>query len=268
MEKTELTLFTANIWADVFGNPVTGRDAALAALIARYCPDVIMLQEAHPNWHRSETLKQALAAGGYAVSQPDLGSNTLNYTPLAYRQGRFRELKNVFRLYSGPNDYTSKSVSGALLEEVDTGRQFAAMSTHFYFAQNDEGNAARLSNARELAECFDLLCGAGPGFCGGDYNCDITSEPFGVLNAAGIRSASTLAEKKINFVRTHHKNPKYDAETGTYIPAQVSPKDNKYSIDHITVRGAGVDVTEYRVITDPEALILSDHCPMLIKVLY
>ena len=39
-------------------------------------------------------------------------------------------------------------------------------------------------------------------------------------------------------------------------------------IQELWPRGANVQVTEYRVITDPEALILSDHCPVLIKVVY
>ena len=140
------------------------------------------------------------------------------------------------------------------------------MSTHFYFAQNDEGNAARISNAKELTACFDALCIDGiPGFCGGDFNCDISSEPFALLNAGGIVCASTIAAERTNFIRTHHKNPEYDAEKRQYIPAKPSKKDNNLSIDHIVVRGSGVRVLNYTVITDEEALILSDHCPVLIR---
>ena len=264
--KMEIVLMTSNIWADVFGNPVEGRDQALVTLIERYEPDVLMLQEVHPNWHRSAVLASGLDKNGYVISMPDLGSNTLNYTPLVFNSRRFREEKSLFRLFSGPNDYTSKSVSGAVLRETGSGKAFAAMSTHFYFAQNPDGNAARLGNARELIECFDSLCSEGiPGFCGGDFNCDISSEPFAVLNAAGIFCASALAENRINFIRTHHKNPEYDAENCRYIPAKPSKKDNNLSIDHIVLRGNGLAIKEYEVIADEEALILSDHCPVLIR---
>ncbi|MBO4327502.1 MAG: endonuclease/exonuclease/phosphatase family protein [Clostridia bacterium] len=264
--KIGITLLTSNIWADVFGNPVEGRDSALAALIVRYDPDIIMLQEAHPNWHRSEVLKKCLADRGYAVSRPDLNGNPLNYTPLIYRSCRFREDKALFKLFEGPNDYDSKSVSGSRLTDNASGISFAAMSTHFYFAQNEEGNIARRSNARELIECFDALCSSGiAGFCGGDFNCDIDSEPFADLNDADIRCASTVAQIRTNFFRTHHKNPVYDAEKKEYIPAIPSAEDNRKSIDHIVFRGRGVKICSYTVIRDKEALILSDHCPVLIR---
>jgi ribokinase len=265
LNKINITLLTSNVWADVFGNPVKDRDQALVTLIERYSPDVIMLQEVHPNWHRSAVLARGLEKNSYVLSLPDLNGNPLNYTPLAYRKDRFTEEKNLFLLYQGPNDYSSKSVSGALLRDKASGISFAAMSTHFYFAQNDEGNSARVSNARELLGCFSRLCEGGvPGFCGGDFNCDVDSEPFLVLNGANVRCASLLAENRINFVRTHHKNPTYDAETGKYIPAPPPKKNNRRSIDHIVVKGSAA-VKEYQVISDEEALILSDHCPVLIR---
>lgn len=264
--KMEIVLMSSNIWADVFGNPVEGRDRALVTLLGRYEPDVLMLQEVHPNWHRSAVLADGLRRNGYVLSTPDLGGNALNYTPLAYNSRRFSEERSLFRLFAGPNDYTSKSVSGAVLTDRESGRSFAAMSTHFYFAQDPAGNAARVSNARELTECFNALTNdAVPGFCGGDFNCNVSSEPFAVLNAAGIYSASALAETRTNFIRTHHKNPVYDAENGCYIPAKPSKKDNNLSIDHIVVRGNSVKIKEYTVVTDNEALILSDHCPVLIR---
>lgn len=280
--KISITLMTSNVWADVFGNPVKGRDDALVTLLERYKPDVIMLQEAHPNWHSSAVLSEGLEKNGYVMSAPDLRGNDLNYTPLAFNRSRFTEEKNLFLLFEGPNDYTSKSVSGSLIRDNASGIEFAVMSTHFYFAQDEAGNAARKSNARELCGCFDALCGETkpgfcgetvpgfcdgitPGFCGGDFNCDINSEPFKVLNGAGIRCASVVAENKTNFIKTHHKNPVYDPLTGQYIPAKPSKKDNSLSIDHIVLRGGGVAVNEYMVITDEEALIMSDHCPVLIR---
>jgi len=44
---------TSNVWADVFGNPVEGRDMQLAQVYEHYLPDVLCLQEMHPNWHAS-----------------------------------------------------------------------------------------------------------------------------------------------------------------------------------------------------------------------
>jgi len=256
---------TSNIWADVFGNPVAARDTALVKLLSRYEPDVVFLQEAHPHWHESAVLREGLEELGYAASLPDLGSNTLNYTPVLFRRKRFIEKENLFKLYSGLNDYTSKSASGTKLEDKESGICIAAFSTHFYFAQNEEGNLTRCSNARELVSCFDSLArDTSAEFCGGDYNCPLYAPPFDILRSAGIETASVLAETRVNFVRTNHKNPQFDAENGKYIAAQFSKKDNADSIDHITVRGSNVKIKEYRVIIDKEALILSDHCPVII----
>ena len=38
-----IKFMTSNIWADVFGNPVKGRDSALCRIISKYKPDVIGL---------------------------------------------------------------------------------------------------------------------------------------------------------------------------------------------------------------------------------
>ena len=53
-------IMTSNVWADVFGNPVEGRDTQLAQVYEHYLPDVLCLQEMHPNWHASR-LKPQLA---------------------------------------------------------------------------------------------------------------------------------------------------------------------------------------------------------------
>lgn len=55
-------IMTSNVWADVFGNPVEGRDTQLAQVYEHYLPDVLCLQEMHPNWHASPTQAAACAA--------------------------------------------------------------------------------------------------------------------------------------------------------------------------------------------------------------
>ena len=261
----KLSLMTSNIWADVFGNPVRGRDRALLSIVSRYRPDILMLQEVHPHWHECDVMKIGLPALGYTVSTPDLGGNPLNYTPLLYNSGRFEELRSMFRLYSGPNDYLSKSISGAVLRDKASGERFAALSTHMYYAKNDKGNSVRIKSAAELAEFIRILTGGVmPAFCGGDFNCKVSSDPFEILTANHIECASLFAEERIDFIRTNHKNPQYDAAADRYIAALPSEHENKKSIDHIVFCGNTVRIRSYRVITDEAAMILSDHCPVLI----
>ena len=259
-----LKLMTSNVWADVFGNPVSPRDVYLAGIVGDEEPDVLFLQEMHPNWHRSR-LKPALEELGYKESKPVLPSEQkLNYTPLFYKKSRFAEKASGFLLYEGLNDYDSKSVSYSLLELKDSGETFAACSTHMYFAQNEEGEKARLDNARQLAGFCGSFPEGTPFFCGGDFNCDIGSAPFRFLNENGIWCASLFAENKVNFIRTDHLNPVYDKKAGKYIPADSSQSSNSESIDHIVFKG-NAEILSYKVISDMRALVLSDHCPVVVE---
>lgn len=56
-------IMTSNVWADVFGNPVEGRDTQLAQVYEHYLPDVLCLQEMHPNWHASPGSSRSLLSG-------------------------------------------------------------------------------------------------------------------------------------------------------------------------------------------------------------
>lgn len=261
---SKIKLMTSNVWADVFGNPVHPRDKLLCELVREELPDVLFLQEMHPNWHKSD-LKPVLAALGYAESLPGLPEGQpLNYTPLFYKKSRLKEISNGFLLYDGPNDYSSKSVSYALFELRRSKKRFAACSTHMYFAQNEEGEKARISNAKQLADISGKFPPGTPFFCGGDFNCDVKSLPFAVLDQSSIRCASLFAKKKINFIRTHHKNPVYDVEAQKYTPAPLSQRPNDESIDHIVFKGPARILT-YKVISDERARIVSDHCPVVIE---
>ncbi|MBO7397762.1 MAG: endonuclease/exonuclease/phosphatase family protein [Clostridia bacterium] len=260
---SRIKLMTSNVWADVFGNPVHPRDKLLAELVREEAPDVLFLQEMHPNWHAGD-LKPLLKALGYAESLPALPEGqALNYTPLFYKESRLRELSNGFLLYDGLNDYTSKSVSYAEFEIIRSKIRFAAASTHMYFAQNAEGEKARMSNAVQLADISRKFPSGTPFFCGGDFNCSVNSLPFYELNSRGICCASLAAKKKTNFIRTDHKYPVYDKESHRYTPAELTLEPNCESIDHIVFRGP-TDILSYKVVTDERARILSDHCPVVI----
>ncbi len=278
-----MKLMTANVWADVFGNPVPGRDTALARMIGRRHPDAVFFQEMHPHWWASQ-LSPLLYCMGYRRVEPDLGGNSLNYTPLYYDNNRYEALACGFHKYTGLNDYDSKSVTWALLIARDTrethggGKLCGVMSTHLYHEQNQRGNAARLHNVRELLDCDQAvrkaacdLCaldeetaGQMAVFCGGDYNCDLLSEPYAYLEAHGMVSAARLAVRKINDICTWHAYPVYDKVRHIY-HSTPSDMDNVYSIDHICVRGRAA-VDSYTVVCDPETFTVSDHCAVEVEV--
>ena len=91
-----LRFLSFNIWGDYFNNPVNEREAGVEAVIVKYKPDIISLQEVTPNWWKSpmfthlatdfgivrgdeaDALRRAGAKGPRTPQQ-------VNHEPLLYR---------------------------------------------------------------------------------------------------------------------------------------------------------------------------------------
>ena len=264
-DKMKVKIMTCNVWADVFGNPVKERDECLARVILKYMPDAVSFQEMHPNWHRSK-LQEELFTRGYKEAEAELSGNPLNYTPVYYRADVYELIETGFHKFSGPNDYDSKSATWAVLKDRATGKTFCNIATHFYYESNEKGENARRQNSREILEISENIrkkYGI-PVFLGGDLNCDLLSEPYRILEEGGLKCASLTAKEKTNCICTWHEYPKYNKETEKYTPANLSDRENKYSIDHIlTTKDAAV--LKYEVVTEEDAKIASDHCPVYIE---
>lgn len=254
-------IMTSNVWADVFGNPVKGRDDNLSVIYKRYMPDVICFQEMHPHWHES-SVPVSLKENGYIETKPDISPNELNYTPLYYRNARFTEIESGFHLFTGPNDFNSKSVTWVLLKSQEDGKLIGAMATHLYFEENEKGNQARIQNCKEIFELADMLKekGAESVFCGGDMNCSYLHEPLMMLKEKGMISAAELCSMAEEYPCSWHEEPRMD-ENGVY-HGKKSDYPNSWSLDHVLVLG-GAACTSYMVINDEEALAGSDHSPVM-----
>ncbi len=249
---------TANVWADVFGNPVPGRDINLERVIESYSPDCVFFQEFHPSWHKSD-IKPYLDKRGYAEALPELHGNEYNYTPMFYLK-KFREIKTGFVLFKGLNDYTSKSLTFAVLENED-GKRFFAGATHLYHEDNSVGNEARLGNVREILDTVNKYAKDMPVFIGGDFNCDLKSEPYAVLENNGFTDSLGIAEIKKDPVTTFHDEPKF--ENGVFVsPACKTEYDTDASIDHIIVRKSAI-IKKYQVDISEAARSYSDHYPVI-----
>lgn len=255
-------MLNCNLWADVFGNPVKEREDCLWRVISRYSPDGVSFEEMHPNWQVSK-LVENMKKGGYVTPNVNLGGNPLNYTPVFYRKEKFAELKSGFFKYSGPNDYDSKSVTWAVIEEKNTGKRLCVMATHFFHSQDEYGDNARRQNSRELLRLTSEIreeFGPVPFVCGGDFNCDIHSVPYEILENGGLVCTSKTADVKRNRICSWHDYPKFDGEK--YIPAALSTLDNSLSIDHIAVT-RGVHVYTYILDISEDSRKGTDHCPVI-----
>lgn len=182
-------IMTSNVWADVFGNPVEGRDTQLAQVYEHYLPDVLCLQEMHPNWHASR-LKPQLAQR-YDEVVAEQGDYALNYTPVFYRRDRLRLIGSAFHVFSGPNDFDSKSFTAAVFEPLDGGEAFAVLSTHLYYEDNDFGNRVRVQNVQEIIGFLRTLAPLRAMVCG-DCNCRADSAPRCCWRSRGCAVRSGL----------------------------------------------------------------------------
>ena len=50
-----------------------------------------------------------------------------------YKRQRLRLIGSAFHVFSGPNDFDSKSFTAAVFEPLDGGEAFAVLSTHLYY---------------------------------------------------------------------------------------------------------------------------------------
>lgn len=246
--------------------PVAERQKLQIELIKTYMPDVLACMEYSTYYHSAFTYM--LRQNGY--TEVEIEETTANYTPLFYNKKRVKVIDSGYQLYTGANDVNSKSATWAVLELLENGKQFIAISTHLMYNQPGiDANAARVSNAKELISLIAELQNIPeykdlPLIVGGDLNCNTASEPITVLKESGLRLAWDIAEKK-NDIRGIHDYVTYDKDYETYSAWSIRPGGYAGSIDHAFVSD-NVTVKSFFTLTDMYALISSDHMPELVEI--
>ena len=124
----------------------------------------------------------------------------------------------------------------------------------------------RVEANREAMKALSVKYDA-PVIIGGDYNCNLSSDPLKIiLQENKFVEAENLATKT-EFGGTHHSYPTFNTEVGyadKYYPAGGTYKT---AIDHIFIYNESkLNVHLYDVIEDYFALASSDHCPMITDI--
>ena len=101
-----------------------------------------------------------------------------------------------------------------------------------------------------------------PVVLGGDFNCNPSSSPYGVLTKGGLRDVQSWAKKTEN-MHTHHTYPTFHAETGLWDDPVYPAANYSRSIDHIFATG-NLTPERFDVVTDLYAILSSDHCPLIL----
>ncbi len=263
-----MILFNQNIWGNMKKEEsIANRNDLIRSVILREGADVCCFQECNPRTSRapecdiSDKLaphyREAFSKNAYQ-----------NFTPVFYNAATMREIDSGWFLFDGKNDKNSKSVTWAILEERATRKQAAFLSVHFWWKwESDEDEEQRIANARQLAEFCNRLKEKYPipFFISGDLNNGIGSNQgsrayYEMLNC-GMVDVRTVAAETTDLNTAHHYPVRN--EQNVYEGADMPFK----TLDYIFAYGnTSATLHSFRVLTDPDALNSSDHCPLTLAL--
>lgn len=259
LNAQELTLMTYNIRYD---NPADGDNAwplrkeCLSRQILAEAPDVLGIQEGLYSqllYLDSEFVDYQRVGVGR-----DDGQQQGEFSAVYFRRDRFRLDSSATFWLSQTPDVPSKAWDAALprictwaaLTDLETGRPFAVMNTHF----DHIGSIARLNSALLLLSRASAFESSGRTvFMMGDFNCGSQSEPILLITSRyfdGMQSRS-----KVGF-----------SDRGTY-NAFDPGREARERIDFIFHSDSGIQVKEARIVTAfcNSGRYPSDHFPVMTR---
>ena len=265
-KKSDYRFLAFNIWGDFFGNPPHERDLRQAALVKRWNPDVVGLQEVTPWGFWKSRLFDALK-DEYEVVGKGLGPGGIDASdPVLYRRSRFRLVARGAEWFCEELD-TSKGMVWAVVEDKATKKRLALFASHYWWRYDGEGdNWIRLDNSKRLRAKMTELAGRYHAAIigGGDLNAPLESSAMKYLIASGLADAQDGATFSPKGVPTHHGNPVRDLN-GVYrgIPAFRGSVYRVQFLDHIFYDPVAIEMNRFDMDFSLEACSLSDHHPII-----
>lgn len=258
----ELRVITNNIFGA--GKSSGERMRLLHAVYRAYNPDLLLFQESSPRARRVEdTITSELLRSGWREVR-DSEARSDNFNPVFYRASRFRLIDSGYHVFSGANNFASKSLSWAVLFDRECNRKIGIYSHHFYYTGDELGNQTRLLNVKETAELIgnaERKYGC-PFVGGGDINCTADSEPYRMLLQSGFRDSFAESPLRMEIGTCHDFPDAPDAELGIMLPTydviRESPRFRKSVIDFLFLRG-GLKTKCHGIIADEAMLAGTDH---------
>lgn len=196
-------------------------------------------------------------------------------TPIIFRHDKLKLLESGFFRYDEAvpglegsfNNSETKSYAFGVFEIRESGKRFAAMSTHlwwksshpesgFYQAHSNEARAYQISLA--MTRMDEIMAKYGcPGFLMGDFNASVHSLCLETAFAGGWLETHDLTEDRDETRGYHSCGPNGWARDDIW------PYDQ--AIDHILMKnGDGIKILYFRRLTDPWFDRISDHYPLYI----
>ena len=259
-KRSDIRIMSHNIWC----GEVHNRDLHLAEIYFRHAPDVLALQEMTQNLYDSRLL--SLLEEKYELLKPDT-QGLLDNTPLLVRRGVFDVVKCGWHIYDGLNNHKSKSLAWALLRKTDDGSEIGVISTHYWWQAGPESDLARVYDAKQLtayAHFMQVEYGV-PVVAMGDLNMRIGAPGYIEMTSTGAMDMRMAAVEYASRSNTHHPYAVYNPESGEYENGPMPKGSHLNAIDHMFVYGhEQLDVRVFNVVTEQEALDVSDHSPIYV----
>lgn len=244
--------------------PIETRNQMQAELHFEYLPDVIGLQENAPSV--STYLARMRKFGYTQVPTKPNNSNKHDYTAMLYLADKLELVDYGYHLYNDGAGDKSKAVTWAVFKDKASGDVFAVGSTHFYWTSDDLGKSARLKDAAELIEVAKEVTAKYncPMIVGGDYNCNINSDPIKNLYTGGFENLQKISPDSMD-ITTHHSYAPYNSDLRLYLESVIPTKAYSSAIDHALVYNRSTLAPKmFRVILHDYTLLSSDHCPVMV----
>ncbi len=246
--------------------------------------DVVLLQEVSQGIlisgnttkdYRLQTyLYPQLKEAGYTLVDVEIGefpkgtlsSNFagINYTPIWYNAETMTLEACGHRYFDSVRTNpdgglsSSKSYTWALFTQKSTGKQFAAISTHYTWHASDE--MGRLLRNRDAQEVMDMVAEIEttynvPVVVMGDFNSTLDTPAYKTMSSANLANARTLADTVVNAV--YSSSHTYEKDT-KYLPTFGNP------IDHAFASKTGLNITKHQNHVTNKAIAATDHVPLSI----
>lgn len=284
---TELSVMSFNILGvGSLMSSCYNRDDLAASVICSYLPDIIGLQEFDAPFRLEQKsifdlLGDAYAEAVCAEAEPDR-----NWNPILYRSDRLELISCGNQAFSQGTEwpladtYPSESkmthhrtVTWAVLRIMETGEQIIVLNAHFHVDDRmtaSESEAILISEAKEMQAKAEELKSSYPDavvFVIGDFNSTASGVVMQHLAAGGFVDAYSLAAQKTDVCGFHGK-PEFNSLKNAYdrYDAAFPVEGYRYAIDHCMILGDAVTVENYRTVTLRDAMLVSDHCPLICRV--
>ena len=275
-----IRFMTFNIYGAGYGGfAADEREDRVIAVIRRHSPDVVSLQEVNGGWWGSklfaslddefETVRgdedEALVRAGADLTKRR--GNWVNHEPLLFRKTRFRLLDSGLDFYHLSLQY-EKSLTWAVLQDRTDGRRLIAFATHFWWKEGAESDAIRELNARHVLNRVAAIRGKWgdlPVVGGADFNCEPGSLALTTFAQNGYLNAGEVAPVRSE-IPSEHGGLVRDAEGKCRGRVGRIGEKGHAMLDHVLFTDGDFSAQSHEVITEEEAIHVSDHSPVVVQL--